>query len=52
MPQMAPMNWLMLYMFFSLTFILFNFMNYYTFLISSKTMIFSKSFKKILHWKW
>nr|YP_010166715.1 ATP synthase F0 subunit 8 [Oreodytes davisii]QRV62819.1 ATP synthase F0 subunit 8 [Oreodytes davisii] len=52
MPQMAPMNWLLLYIFFSVIFILFNFMNYYTFLTYKKINFFNKSSKKILSWKW
>nr|YP_010166780.1 ATP synthase F0 subunit 8 [Scarodytes savinensis]QRV62884.1 ATP synthase F0 subunit 8 [Scarodytes savinensis] len=52
MPQMAPMNWLMLYMFFSMMFIAFNFMNYYMFLICKKTEKTNKIFNKFLNWKW
>nr|UPX88450.1 ATP synthase F0 subunit 8 [Oreodytes sanmarkii] len=52
MPQMAPMNWLMLYMFFSLIFILFNFMNYYMFLIFKKSTLSEKFNKKFYSWKW
>nr|YP_010166702.1 ATP synthase F0 subunit 8 [Nectoporus subrotundus]QRV62793.1 ATP synthase F0 subunit 8 [Nectoporus subrotundus] len=52
MPQMAPMNWLMLYMFFSVIFILFNFMNYYMFL-TLKHLSSSKNLsKKFYSWKW
>nr|ALO70411.1 ATP synthase F0 subunit 8 [Brachygluta helferi] len=29
MPQMAPMNWIFLYFMFSMSFIIFNIMNYY-----------------------
>nr|YP_010166728.1 ATP synthase F0 subunit 8 [Oreodytes scitulus]QRV62832.1 ATP synthase F0 subunit 8 [Oreodytes scitulus] len=52
MPQMAPMNWLLLYIFFSVIFIMFNFMNYYSFLIYKKINFFKKSSKKNLYWKW
>nr|AXS66409.1 ATP synthase F0 subunit 8 [Chrysomeloidea sp. 2 KM-2017] len=51
MPQMAPLNWLILFLFFSLVFIVFNTVNYYSFLYSTKS---EKSKKKILklNWKW
>nr|YP_010166689.1 ATP synthase F0 subunit 8 [Nebrioporus vagrans]QRV62780.1 ATP synthase F0 subunit 8 [Nebrioporus vagrans] len=52
MPQMAPMNWIILYMFFSLMFIFFNFMNYYMFMINSKTEKMNKILDKNLSWKW
>nr|QRW36348.1 ATP synthase F0 subunit 8 [Hydroporus sp. IBE<ESP> AN585] len=52
MPQMAPMNWLILYIFFSLVFILFNFMNYYLFLINKKNNNINKLLKKSFNWKW
>nr|QRV62665.1 ATP synthase F0 subunit 8 [Zaitzevhydrus formaster ulanulana] len=52
MPQMAPMNWLMLYIFFSVIFIMFNFMNYYMFLIYKKMKISNKIFIKKINWKW
>nr|QRV62450.1 ATP synthase F0 subunit 8 [Hydroporus apenninus] len=52
MPQMAPMNWLILYMFFSLTFIMFNFLNYYLFLINNKNNNINKFLKKSFNWKW
>nr|QRW36400.1 ATP synthase F0 subunit 8 [Sanfilippodytes adelardi] len=52
MPQMAPMNWLILYMFFSMVFILFNFMNYYMFISESKLNNIKKISSKSLNWKW
>nr|ALO76862.1 ATP synthase F0 subunit 8 [Ischnomera caerulea] len=51
MPQMAPLNWLTLMLFFTMIFFLFNFINYYSFLYSIK----SSSKKKInlkFNWKW
>nr|ALO70979.1 ATP synthase F0 subunit 8 [Pselaphinae sp. 2 EF-2015] len=49
MPQMSPLNWIMLYMYFTSIFILFNMINYY--LINYK-----KNKKKIKiqykNWKW
>nr|ANJ70545.1 ATP synthase F0 subunit 8 [Liopterus haemorrhoidalis] len=52
MPQMAPMNWLFLYFLFSLIFMLFNFMNYYMFMIKNKTNNLQNFIKKTLNWKW
>nr|ANJ70467.1 ATP synthase F0 subunit 8 [Hydroporus obscurus] len=52
MPQMAPMNWLILYLIFSLIFILFNFLNYYLFLINSKKNFINKILKNSFNWKW
>nr|ASY98486.1 ATP synthase F0 subunit 8 [Idolomantis diabolica] len=51
MPQMMPLNWLMLFLFFSILFILFNMMNYYH---SNKTIHLksSKMMIKSLIWKW
>nr|AND96593.1 ATP synthase F0 subunit 8 [Liatongus militaris] len=51
MPQMAPINWLMLMFYFMFIFMIFNTLNYYSFNYSIKTMSFLK--KKInLNWKW
>nr|QRV62605.1 ATP synthase F0 subunit 8 [Nectoboreus dolerosus] len=52
MPQMAPMNWLMLYMFFSLIFIIFNFLNYYMFITNNQSNKPISLNKKMLYWKW
>nr|AYW52145.1 ATP synthase F0 subunit 8 [Lamiinae sp. 2 ACP-2013] len=51
MPQMAPLNWLSLFLLFLLIFMIFNIMNYYIFFYNMKT------FKKIkaklnYNWKW
>nr|YP_009740514.1 ATP synthase F0 subunit 8 [Apalacris nigrogeniculata]YP_010703639.1 ATP synthase F0 subunit 8 [Xenocatantops humilis]QID03450.1 ATP synthase F0 subunit 8 [Apalacris nigrogeniculata]WCO86773.1 ATP synthase F0 subunit 8 [Xenocatantops humilis] len=53
MPQMSPMMWLMLFMTFSMIFILFNQMNFFSF----KTKFLKKENpclfkKKELAWKW
>uniref|UniRef100_UPI0030FEC9A1 ATP synthase F0 subunit 8 n=1 Tax=Neopanorpa quadristigma TaxID=2521360 RepID=UPI0030FEC9A1 len=53
MPQMAPINWLSLFIMFSIILLLFNVMNYYSFSpnvpnISDTNKI---SFKP-LNWKW
>nr|AFP16875.1 ATP synthase F0 subunit 8 [Phalacridae sp. BMNH 840198] len=48
---MAPLSWLTLYMLFTIIFLLFNVMNYYSFLYSIQHSTFKK--KKIsLNWKW
>nr|WRW10879.1 ATP synthase F0 subunit 8 [Chlaenius naeviger] len=54
MPQMAPMNWLFLYLMFTMIFMMFNFFNYYMFLIkNNKTIMKNNKFiNKILDWKW
>nr|QRW36387.1 ATP synthase F0 subunit 8 [Nebrioporus cooperi] len=52
MPQMAPMNWISLNIFFSLMFILFNFVNYYLFLTNSKNKKIYKINNKMMSWKW
>nr|QRW36413.1 ATP synthase F0 subunit 8 [Sanfilippodytes vilis] len=52
MPQMAPMNWLILYIFFSIIFIMFNFINYYMFISESKLNNINKIMLKSLNWKW
>nr|YP_009555374.1 ATP synthase F0 subunit 8 [Triodia sylvina]AZU95911.1 ATP synthase F0 subunit 8 [Triodia sylvina] len=53
MPQMYPLNWIMLFIFFILIFIMFNIMNYYIYLKKNKN-IFKKLFSTKLNliWKW
>nr|ADO60453.1 ATP synthase F0 subunit 8 [Anaspis sp. BMNH 840206] len=52
MPQMAPLNWLTLMIYFIIIFMIFNIMNYYSY--SYKNSDFSSKKKKIinLNWKW
>nr|AMW68037.1 ATP synthase F0 subunit 8 [Climacia areolaris] len=52
MPQMAPINWLTLFMYFTLLMIIFNSLNYFIFLY--KVPSFQKQFNKLnsLNWKW
>nr|YP_010946300.1 ATP synthase F0 subunit 8 [Allacta bimaculata]WGO57018.1 ATP synthase F0 subunit 8 [Allacta bimaculata] len=52
MPQMMPISWLMLFMFFSMNFMMINMINYYIYMPK-------KNFKKhkynnlhSLNWKW
>nr|YP_010411407.1 ATP synthase F0 subunit 8 [Agrilus sichuanus]URN73053.1 ATP synthase F0 subunit 8 [Agrilus sichuanus] len=52
MPQMAPMSWLILFFIFSITFMIFNIINYYSILYyPTFKMKTSKQIKKI-NWKW
>nr|YP_010166741.1 ATP synthase F0 subunit 8 [Porhydrus obliquesignatus]QRV62845.1 ATP synthase F0 subunit 8 [Porhydrus obliquesignatus] len=51
MPQMAPMNWLTLYMLFTMIFFMFNFMNFFIFMMKNNYNN-NKLFKKMLTWKW
>nr|YP_009968780.1 ATP synthase F0 subunit 8 [Argyra pingwuensis]QNC71305.1 ATP synthase F0 subunit 8 [Argyra pingwuensis] len=53
MPQMAPINWLILYILFSFTFMLFCVLNFYSFYTSSyKTCNLKKNVSSPLNWKW
>nr|YP_009627347.1 ATP synthase F0 subunit 8 [Aristobia reticulator]QCC70797.1 ATP synthase subunit 8 [Aristobia reticulator] len=51
MPQMAPISWLILYLFFFMIFIIFNIINYYSLNYNIKS---SKNTKSSLNynWKW
>nr|YP_009266366.1 ATP synthase F0 subunit 8 [Hygrobia hermanni]ANJ70493.1 ATP synthase F0 subunit 8 [Hygrobia hermanni] len=51
-PQMAPMSWLTLYILFLLLFFLFNFMNYYLFLVKNKNNEMKNINKHQFNWKW
>nr|AOY39083.1 ATP synthase F0 subunit 8 [Ericmodes sylvaticus] len=51
MPQMAPLSWLMLLFFFITVFLIFNSMNYFSFLYKIKTSKISKNLLKY-NWKW
>nr|AVN68005.1 ATP synthase F0 subunit 8 [Melanozosteria nitida] len=52
MPQMMPLSWLILFMFFSTMFMLFNFINYFSFM-PMKLLTEKKSINiKMLNWKW
>nr|YP_009992948.1 ATP synthase F0 subunit 8 [Zeugodacus cilifer]QNO34158.1 ATP synthase F0 subunit 8 [Zeugodacus cilifer] len=53
MPQMAPIGWLSLFIIFSITFILFSMMNYYSVIPQTpKSQIPSKFTTSSLPWKW
>nr|QIV24578.1 ATP synthase F0 subunit 8 [Cnemoplites australis] len=51
MPQMAPLNWLTLLILFTLVFLLFNIVNYFSFNYEIKI---KKTKKKeiLMNWKW
>nr|AND96062.1 ATP synthase F0 subunit 8 [Onthophagus sp. BMNH670919] len=51
MPQMAPINWLMLLFYFSMIFMIFNALNYYSFNYTIKIFSFKKK-TNLLNWKW
>nr|AVC55934.1 ATP synthase F0 subunit 8 [Ips grandicollis] len=54
MPQMAPMNWLSLFIFFSFIFLLAILINYYFNLFSHETNLSIKNnqIKTQKYWKW
>nr|QXF68533.1 ATP synthase F0 subunit 8 [Yersinia mexicana] len=53
MPQMMPLNWMTLFIYFSTLLILFNIMNYYTTINKSASIKkSSKTTLKPLYWKW
>nr|QJA16384.1 ATP synthase subunit 8 [Ips acuminatus] len=56
MPQMAPMNWLLLFLFFSLLFIVSMLINYYFNLFNSISMNSTQTTIKLIKnknfWKW
>nr|YP_010506501.1 ATP synthase F0 subunit 8 [Volucella nigricans]QGW56737.1 ATP synthase F0 subunit 8 [Volucella nigricans]UXF58219.1 ATP synthase F0 subunit 8 [Volucella nigricans] len=53
MPQMAPINWLSLFLLFFLIFILFNMVNYYIYMPSmNKTKMSKKINMTPMNWKW
>nr|YP_010729227.1 ATP synthase F0 subunit 8 [Luciola kagiana]WEB57923.1 ATP synthase F0 subunit 8 [Luciola kagiana] len=51
MPQMAPLSWLNLFMFFIMIFMMFNMMNYFSFTYKSKELN-KKKMTKLYTWKW
>nr|AXS65853.1 ATP synthase F0 subunit 8 [Cucujoidea sp. 16 KM-2017] len=51
MPQMAPLNWLILFIYFVAIFIMFNVMNYFSFLYKIKSSSVKKN-KISYSWKW
>nr|AXS66397.1 ATP synthase F0 subunit 8 [Curculionoidea sp. 8 KM-2017] len=51
MPQMAPMNWVTLYMYFMFLFLMMIIINYYMFIYTPKMTQINKKSKNI-NWKW
>nr|YP_010022722.1 ATP synthase F0 subunit 8 [Polleniopsis mongolica]QOP39570.1 ATP synthase F0 subunit 8 [Polleniopsis mongolica]QXG15703.1 ATP synthase F0 subunit 8 [Polleniopsis mongolica] len=54
MPQMAPISWLSLFIIFSMTFMIFNMMNYYSYipLMPKSNFIIKNNLMNSLNWKW
>nr|AVN67809.1 ATP synthase F0 subunit 8 [Ischnoptera bilunata] len=52
MPQMMPLSWLILYMFFIMLLLLFNFINYYSLIPYPSESTQKKITIKNLNWKW
>nr|AVN67446.1 ATP synthase F0 subunit 8 [Gyna caffrorum] len=51
MPQMMPLNWLTLYMFFIIILIMFSFINYFSLISTPSSM--KKNIKiSSMNWKW
>nr|AXS65943.1 ATP synthase F0 subunit 8 [Scarabaeoidea sp. KM-2017] len=51
MPQMAPLNWLILFFFFTMIYLIFNMLNYFIFQYNIKSSLKIKKQNKI-NWKW
>nr|WPN85776.1 ATP synthase F0 subunit 8 [Stomorhina sp.] len=54
MPQMAPIGWLSLFIIFSIAFMIFNMMNYYSYIPSmpKSNLINKTQITNSLNWKW
>nr|UFZ13898.1 ATP synthase F0 subunit 8 [Neochauliodes umbratus] len=52
MPQMAPLNWLILFIFFIILFIMFNIMNYFTISPNPESSSSYNLKNYSLTWKW
>nr|QLY90100.1 ATP synthase F0 subunit 8 [Metalimnobia quadrinotata] len=54
MPQMAPLSWLTLFIIFSITLIVFNTLNYFSYFPHKKSTLISNQKNKTnsLQWKW
>nr|YP_009185947.1 ATP synthase F0 subunit 8 [Scaphidium quadrimaculatum]ALO70892.1 ATP synthase F0 subunit 8 [Scaphidium quadrimaculatum] len=51
MPQMMPLNWLILSVLFTIIFLIFNSQNYFSFIYTPKTKI-NYMKKTSINWKW
>nr|WHM51592.1 ATP synthase F0 subunit 8 [Rhinotermes marginalis] len=52
MPQMMPMEWMILYSLFLMSFLMFNIMNYYTVTMTKGSHIKKSINQARLNWKW
>nr|YP_009630603.1 ATP synthase F0 subunit 8 [Neonemura barrosi]QBR55123.1 ATP synthase F0 subunit 8 [Neonemura barrosi] len=52
MPQMAPISWLSLFIAFSLILLIFNIVNYYSFLPATPEIEEKKISQTPFNWKW
>nr|QVL27761.1 ATP synthase F0 subunit 8 [Monopis longella] len=52
MPQMMPLNWLFLFFFFIIIFILFNMLNYFIFKINLNNKLSNNNYLKSLNFTW
>nr|QGX06398.1 ATP synthase F0 subunit 8 [Microperla geei] len=52
MPQMAPISWLLLFIMFSIIFLTFNCMNYFSFLPQAPQTTKKSISQTSLNWKW
>nr|WAX39145.1 ATP synthase F0 subunit 8 [Anaplecta sp. 3 ZQW-2020] len=52
MPQMMPLNWLTLFIMFSLTFTMYNIISYYNFNYSTFNTNFTHVTPNPMNWKW
>nr|UFZ13794.1 ATP synthase F0 subunit 8 [Anachauliodes laboissierei] len=52
MPQMAPLSWILLFLFFTIMFIIFNMMNYYIYSPKNLDSNLNKLNKFTNNWKW
>nr|AOY39152.1 ATP synthase F0 subunit 8 [Meropathus sp. BMNH 675618] len=52
MPQMAPMNWILLFMYFTMIFLLFNSMNYFSFKYTNNLNLIPMKKLMNFNWKW
>nr|YP_003204942.1 ATP synthase F0 subunit 8 [Ditaxis biseriata]ACO92606.1 ATP synthase F0 subunit 8 [Ditaxis biseriata] len=52
MPQMSPLNWWFLFLYFLIIFVMFNIMNYYIITYNNPSSSKMSFIKKTLNWKW
>nr|UOU84931.1 ATP synthase F0 subunit 8 [Nigrotipula nigra] len=53
MPQMAPINWLLLFFIFSIILVIFNTLNYFSYLpLTPKIFQMNNKLINPLNWKW